>query len=289
MIKATFSKSLNGANGKFLLQVDCTIENNDFVSIFGKSGAGKSTILRILCGLDSPNEGEIWLDNKLVFSSTKKINIPPQKRNVGFVFQDYALLPHLNVYKNLCFGLKKGYPHTKVDEILEFMELTHLKARYPNELSGGQKQRVALARTLCYEAKILLLDEPLSAIDNDMRGKLQDEILHIHKHFGLTTILVSHDISEVFKLSNRILMLKNGKIIRDGSANSVFGESSISGKFSFYAKILEIKKNGLIYIIKILINNNIATITMGDEARDFSVGDDILVASKAFNPMVFKA
>ncbi|RDU63932.1 ABC transporter ATP-binding protein [Helicobacter sp. MIT 14-3879] len=288
MIKLIIKKHLNGSNGKILFDINTTIKDNSFVSIFGKSGAGKTTLLRILSGLDSPKEGEIIVDNEVWFSSKNNINIPPQKRKIGFVFQDYALFPHLNVYKNLYFGLKNKNEKYRIDEILELMELTFLKTKYPNELSGGQKQRVALARALVCENKILLLDEPLSALDNEMRSILQEEILKLHRHFKLTTILVSHDIGEIFKLSNRILHIKNGVIFKDGGINEVFGNKEISAKFNFNAKILDIKQEGVIFLVKILINNNITTITADKEILNYKIGDEILVASKAFNPMIFK-
>lgn len=288
MIEINVKKELNGATNKILLDINTNIENNSFVSIFGKSGAGKTTILRILSGLEIPNEGEIIVDGKIWFNSNKKINIPIQTRKIGFVFQDYALFPHLNVYQNLCFGLKSKKERFKVDEIIEIMELNYLKFRNPSKLSGGQKQRVALARALVYESKILLLDEPLSALDNEMRNILQEEIVKLHQYFKLTTILVSHDISEIVKLSNRILHIKNGKIISDGDINSIFNTNKISAKFSLSAKIIDIEQNGIIFIVKILVNNNIAVITMDKEAENYKIGDEILVATKAFNPIVFK-
>ena len=288
MIELDITKSLNGANGKILLQISTRLKTNDFISIFGKSGAGKTTLLRIIAGLEVADSGRIIVDNEVWFDSEKKINLPPQKRKIGFVFQDYALFPHFSVWKNLAFGLKDSRNKGKIDEILKLMELENLKNKLPKELSGGQKQRVALARALISNANILLLDEPLSALDNEMRGILQDEIIKLHRHFGLTTILVSHDISEIFKLSNRIIHIKEGKIISDGDINSIFGEDSISAKFNFSAKIIDIAPNGIIFIVKILVNNQISTITMGREALDYKIGDEILVASKAFNPLVFK-
>lgn len=291
MIELNITKSLDGANGKMILKINTIIESNSFIGIIGKSGAGKTTLLRILSGLDNADSGKIVVNNEIWFDSTRNINLIPQMRNIGFVFQDYALFPHLNVEKNLAYGLinhSKKQKQDKIKEILELMKLDNLKDKYPNELSGGQKQRVALARSLVREAKILLLDEPLSALDNEMRGILQDEILRLHRHFSLTTILVSHDISEIFKLSNRILHIQNGKIISDGDINSLFNASSNSAKFSFSAKILDIKQNGLIFILKLLINNQISMITMDNEALKYNIGDEILVSSKAFNPMVFK-
>ena len=289
MIEIDITKSLNGANGKILLEISTRLKTNDFISIFGKSGAGKTTLLRIIAGLEVADSGRIIVDNEVWFDSAKKINLPPQKRKIGFVFQDYALFPHFSVWKNLAFGLKDSRQKGKIDEILKLMELENLKNKLPKELSGGQKQRVALARALISNANILLLDEPLSALDNEMRGILQDEIIKLHRHFGLTTILVSHDISEIFKLSNRIIHIKEGKIVSDGDINSIFGEDLISAKFNFSAKIIDIAPNGIIFIVKILVNNQISTITMGREAEDYKIGDEILVASKAFNPLVFKA
>lgn len=288
MIEIDIQKSLFGASGKTLLQINTKIESQSFVSIFGKSGAGKTTLLRIIAGLERADCGKIIVDNEVWFD--KGVNLPPQKRKIGFVFQDYALFPHFSVYQNLAFGIKDSKnKKEKIRSILATMGLEALSTKLPRHLSGGQRQRVALARALVCDAKILMLDEPLSAIDNEMRLSLQDEILRLHKDFGLTTILVSHDISEIFKLSSRILHIKNGVIISDGDINSVFGADNISAKFNFTAKIIDIEPQGIIFIIKILVNNQISTITLGKEAADFRVGDEVLVASKAFNPMVFKA
>lgn len=288
MIEIDIQKSLFGASGKTLLQINTKIESQSFVSIFGKSGAGKTTLLRIIAGLERADCGKIVVDNEVWFD--KGVNLPPQKRKIGFVFQDYALFPHFSVYQNLAFGIKDSKnKKEKIRSILATMGLEALSTKLPRHLSGGQRQRVALARALVCDAKILMLDEPLSAIDNEMRLSLQDEILRLHKDFGLTTILVSHDISEIFKLSSRILHIKNGVIISDGDINSVFGADNISAKFNFTAKIIDIEPQGIIFVIKILVNNQISTITLGKEAADFRVGDEVLVASKAFNPMVFKA
>ena len=288
MIELDIKKSLNGANGAILLEVATQIQRGDFISFFGKSGAGKTTLLRLIAGLEVADFGRIVVDNEVWFDSQKKINLPPQRRRIGFVFQDYALFPHFSVLKNLAFALPNKRESHKINEILSLMQLENLRDKLPHELSGGQKQRVALARALISNARILLLDEPLSALDNEMRVLLQDEIIRAHRHFGLTTILVSHDISEIFKLSNRILHLQEGKIISDGDMNSILGADFVSAKFNFSAKIVDIWQNGLIFIVKILVNNQIATITMGREAGDFKIGDEIFVASKAFNPIVFK-
>lgn len=288
MIEINIKKTLHTQNGIIELDINTNIKKHTFLSIFGKSGEGKTTILRIISGLSNPDSGSIIVDGKIWFDSQKKINLPPQKRKIGFVFQDYALFPHLNVYQNLCFVLENKKEKYRVDEILNLMKLDNLRFAKPHTLSGGQKQRVALARALVYKSDILLLDEPLNALDSDMRSNLQDEIIKLHNYFKLTTIIVSHDIGEIFKLSNRILHLSNGKIINDGNINTILTKNNISSKFSFVAKIIDIEQNGIIFIVKILINNNISVITMGNDALNYKIGDEIIVSTKAFNPIVFK-
>lgn len=281
MLNLNFRKTLNGANGKINLNIKATIEKGEFIGIVGESGAGKTSILRILGGLDVPDSGNISVGNKIWFDKNAGINLSPQKRNIGFVFQDYALFPHFSVFKNLAFGTKNIQ---KINEILEIMNLQNLKHKMPHELSGGQKQRVALARGLVNDKQILLLDEPMSALDSKMRQKLQDELIKIHKLFNLTIILVSHDICEISRLSNRIFNLENGML----KSIKSFGDELLSAKFSFYAKIIDIQKVGIIFVVKILVNNKISIITMGNDALDYKIGEEVLVASKAFNPIILK-
>jgi ABC-type cobalamin/Fe3+-siderophores transport system ATPase subunit len=183
---------------------------------------------------------------------------------------------------------RKRY-YKKIDETLEIMEIKNLSNMKPELLSGGQKQRVALARTLMTNPKILLLDEPLSALDTTMRLKLQDELSLIHQKFNITSILVSHDISEVFKLSNRVFKINLGEIEEDGTPNELFSNQNISGKFKIVGEILSIKKSDILYIIEILSNNEVVKATaVEDEIKDLKIGDKILLSSKAFNPIVNK-
>ena len=289
MIEIDIIKPLYTADGIINLKVNKKINKGDFLTLFGKSGSGKTTLLRILAGLETPKSGKIVVDGETWFDSSKKINLSPQKRNVGFVFQDYALFPNMSVRKNLEFALKKKNEIKKVDEILEIMEIKNLSNMKPELLSGGQKQRVALARTLMTNPKILLLDEPLSALDTTMRLKLQDELSLIHQKFNITSILVSHDISEVFKLSNRVFKINLGEIEEDGTPNELFSNQNISGKFKIVGEILSIKKSDILYIIEILSNNEVVKATaVEDEIKDLKIGDKILLSSKAFNPIVNK-
>lgn len=289
MIEIDIIKPLYTADGIIDLKVNKQINKGDFLTLFGKSGSGKTTLLRILAGLETPKSGKIVVDKEIWFDSSKKINLPPQKRNVGFVFQDYALFPNMSVRRNLEFASKNKNEIKKVDEILEIMEIENLSNMKPELLSGGQKQRVALARTLMTNPKMLLLDEPLSALDTTMRLKLQDELSLIHQKFNITSILVSHDISEVFKLSNRVFKINLGEIQQDGTPNEVFSNQNISGKFKIIGEILSIKKSDILYIVEVLTNNEIVKVTaVEDEIKDLKIGDKLLLSSKAFNPILMK-
>ena len=289
MIEIDIIKPLYTADGIIDLKVNKKINKGDFLTLFGKSGSGKTTLLRILAGLETPKSGKIVVDGETWFDSSKKINLSPQKRNVGFVFQDYALFPNMSVRKNLEFALKKKNEIKKVDEILKIMEIENLSNMKPELLSGGQKQRVAFARTLMTNPKMLLLDEPLSALDTTLRLKLQDELSLIHQKFNITSILVSHDISEVFKLSNRVFKINLGEIQQDGTPNEVFSNQNISGKFKIVGEILSIKKSDILYIVEVLTNNEIVKATaVEDEIKDLKIGDKLLLSSKAFNPIINK-
>ena len=210
MIHCQLHKTLNTAQGTLSLAVDFTIEKGEFVSLYGPSGAGKTTILRMIAGLLAPDAGVLLINNKAWFNGTKKLSLTPQQRNVGMVFQAYTLFPNMTIRENLTYALKKGQDQSIIDELIQVIDLEALQHRKPDTLSGGQQQRVALARALVQQPSILLLDEPLAALDKKMRATLQDYLLKVHRKYELTTILVSHDITEVTKLSDRVLILDQG-------------------------------------------------------------------------------
>lgn len=289
MIKFYAHKTLQTADGKLPLDVSFSVEKGLFITIYGNSGAGKTTILRILAGLTDTEKSLIEVDGDYWNNTDKKIILPIQKRSVGFVFQDYALFPNLTVRENLAFALQKGNDKKIVDELLELMELQYLQNSKPQHLSGGQKQRVALARAIVRKPKILLLDEPLSALDDEMRFKLQDYILKAHQQYQLTTILVSHHLPEIFKLSTHVILLDKGKIIKEGTPSFVFSEEKISSKFKITGEIIAIEKSDVVYIVSVLSGSNIIkVIATEDEIISLKVGTKVLVASKAFNPMIQK-
>jgi molybdate transport system ATP-binding protein len=289
MIEFKISKKLQSASGEMILNLDFQVKENDFVTLYGTSGSGKTTTLQILSGLINPDEGIIKVNDIIWLDTHSKINLPPQKRKIGYVFQDYALFPNMSVRENLIFALEKGQDKTIVDELLQTMELVSLQYQRPNQLSGGQQQRVALARALVRQPDILLLDEPLSAIDTEMRLKLQDYLLEAHRKYKLTTILVSHDISEIYKLSDQVIVIENGIILKQGIPSEVFSSHSNSGKFQFIGTILKIEKENFIYIVSVLIGTNIVkVIAMEEEIETLHIGEKIVVSSKAFNPILTK-
>ncbi|MBL0702579.1 MAG: ATP-binding cassette domain-containing protein [Sulfurospirillum sp.] len=286
MIEIDIQKSFKNKNEQINFHFKTTIENNSINAIFGQSGSGKTTFLRLLSGLETPDIGYIKVNDKIWFDSKKKINLVPQKRDVGFVFQDYALFPNMSVIKNLRFAQQEKNENF-LQELLEIVDLKELQNKFPNALSGGEKQRVALIRAVARRPKLFLLDEAFSALDYSMRQQLQDSIDKIHKSFKMTTLFISHDISEVYRLSSHIKIVKNGKIVKEGTPDILFDNSKISGKFKFSAKILKIKKADIVYIITLLIGNNLTkVVATKEEVNKLNTGDTILVATKAFNPII---
>ncbi len=289
MIELAFQKILKSASGEMLLDVDLAIEEGKLLTLYGKSGAGKTTLLMILAGLLSPDKGKIKVGDAFWTDTEKKIKLPPQKRNVGFVFQEYALFPNMTVRENLLFALGKGQDKKIVDHLVEIIDLGQLQDRDPKTLSGGQKQRVALARALVKKPRILLLDEPLSALDAEMRIKLQSYILEVHREFKLTSILISHDVSEIIRLSDFLIELDHGKIIRQGLPTDLFTSDRVNAKFQFTGEVMKMVKQDFIVIVTVLIGKDLVKVIANDkEAADLNIGDRVLIASKAFNPIIHK-
>ena len=281
MIHININKALHGSNGAMNLDVSLDIKKGDFVALSGLSGSGKTTLLRILAGLETAN-GTIKIDNELWLD--EKFSLAIQKRQIGFVFQDYALFENMSVEQNLLYVNKDKTLCTK---LLELTELKQLAKRMPKSLSGGQKQRVSLCRAMMNRPKLLLLDEPLSALDPYMRTKLQNEILTLHKEFETTTIMVSHDPSEIYRLSNRVIVLEQGKVINDGHAKDILLKTSGSQKFSFEGELLDIVKTDVIYIAIISIASQLVEVVLcEDEAKELKIGQKVRVGTKAFAPTI---
>ncbi len=289
MIQLSLHKELKAATGNMSLDIDLALESGQFITLYGESGAGKTSTLRMLAGLLSPDHGKIIINDKIWLDTEAKINLKPQQRKVGFVFQDYALFPNMTVRKNLEYAFAKNQDYTIIEELIEIVELGELQHQKPSTLSGGQQQRVALARALVQQPEILLLDEPLSALDTKMRIKLQDYILKVHNKYNLTTILVSHDIGEIIKLSDKVCMLDKGNIIKSGTPSEIFTSHQMSAKFQFTGEVIAIQKEEVVYIVTVLIGTNVVKIIAQEsEINDLKIGDTVMVGSKAFNPVIQK-
>jgi molybdate transport system ATP-binding protein len=202
-------------------KLDC---EDEVFALLGSSGCGKSLTLKCIAGVEKPDKGLIIINNETVFDSEKKINIPPQKRKVGYLFQNYALFPTMTVWNNISSVIRK--PKTEkpalVKNMIDMFHLESVKNLFPREISGGQQQRVALARILVSEPEILLLDEPFSALDTHLKWKVEQEITAILEKFNGTTILVSHDRSAAYRLSNKIAVMNNGEVESTGTKEEIF-------------------------------------------------------------------
>ena len=208
-----FDKVDKSYDGKVLVVKDLQLDiaEGEFITMLGPSGSGKTTCLMMLAGFETPTNGEILLDGNIIS------NIPPHKRGIGMVFQNYALFPHMTVYENLAFPLRvrkieKDEIDKKVDKALSMVSLNGFESRMPGQLSGGQQQRVAVARALVFDPSVVLMDEPLGALDKNLRESMQYEIKHIHESIGVTVVYVTHDQSEALTMSNRIAVFNDGKV-----------------------------------------------------------------------------
>lgn len=194
-----------------------------FIGILGESGAGKSQTLRCIAGIEKPDNGRICINDSVYFDAEKKINITVQKRNVGYMFQNYALFPTMSVYENVVAGIRgKDISSEDIWDYLRRFQIDELADVYPNKLSGGQKQRVALARILIGKPEIIMLDEPFSALDATLRDKMQQELMASLKEYNGTVIMVSHNRDEIYRFSDEIYILSNGKIIESGDKKEIF-------------------------------------------------------------------
>lgn len=281
MITININKKLHGSHENMNLHVNLKIEDGEFLALSGKSGSGKTTLLRILAGLENA-DGKITVDEKEWLNANSSLRV--QERHIGFVFQEHALFENMSVLQNLLFVQKD---QELAEHLLEITELSAFKKRFASSLSGGQKQRVSLCRAMMRRPKILLLDEPLSALDPLMRQKLQEEILQLHKEFQTTTIMVSHDPSEIYKLASRVIELEHGKIIKDGTPKELLLKTKGSQKFSFSGELLSLKKVDVIYIAVVAIGQQLVEVALSQsETEGLTIGERVTLSTKAFAPTI---
>ncbi len=205
---------------EFSLQAELALQDG-VLGLMGSSGSGKSMLLKCLAGIETPDSGRIVLNGRVLFDSAAKINLPPQKRRVGYLFQSYALFPNMSVAENIICGprakgLRQEQSHAVVQAMVSKFQLQGLEARYPRQLSGGQKQRAALARLLAVEPEVILLDEPFSALDTQLKDRLQEQLQQLLAEYGGISVLVSHDRQEIERLSDRVLFIQQGILSEEG-------------------------------------------------------------------------
>ncbi|MFC5696690.1 ABC transporter ATP-binding protein [Pseudomonas sp. GCM10022186] len=240
-------RNLNKHYGDFTAvdNISLDIQDGEFLTFLGSSGSGKSTTLSMLAGFETPSSGEILVDGKSL------VNVPPHKRDIGMVFQRYSLFPHLNVRDNIGFPLDirkqaAGERERRVEAMLKLVQLEKFAQRRPAQLSGGQQQRVAIARALVYEPRILLMDEPLGALDKKLREDLQDELRHLHRRLGITIVYVTHDQEEAMRLSQRIAIFSHGRIVGLGSGYDLYQNppNAFVASFLGNSNFLRVKAQG---------------------------------------------
>lgn len=245
------TKTFHSAQGQteVLKGINLTIEDGEFVTLLGASGCGKTTLLRIIAGLEEADTGSIILDGKDITA------LEPYKRDVNMIFQNYALFPHLTVEENIGYGLKlkkvpKAIIHKKVEEMLVLVQLEGYGKRYPDKLSGGQKQRVAIARALINEPKVLLLDEPLGALDLKLRRQMQLELKRLQRKLGITFIYITHDQEEAINMSDKIAVMHEGVFEQVGTPNEVYYEPKTSYVASFVGDANLLRIDGELYALR---------------------------------------
>jgi iron(III) transport system ATP-binding protein len=211
--------------GKVVIHpLSITVKDGAFVALLGPSGCGKTTLLRMVAGLENPTGGEMRLGDRVVYDAAQGVNLPPEERRVGMVFQSYAVWPHMTVAQNVEYPLRLARIEGReavVNEALDLVRMREYADRYPNQLSGGQQQRVALARGLAMKPPILLLDEPLSNLDARLRAEMRREIRELHRRLGITILYVTHDQREAFEMSTHVVVLNEGRIAQQGTPEEV--------------------------------------------------------------------
>lgn len=274
-MKVSLQKQLRGGKNFFQLDVSFEIPAGEMLAIMGPSGAGKTTLLKMIAGLLAPDRGSVEVGGEPWYDHQHRINLRPQERSIGYVFQDYALFPNMSVRKNLQYALASGQPREIIDEVLELIHIQNLANQKPPSLSGGQQQRVALARAIIRRPKVLLLDEPFAALDDTMRSKLQYDLMELHHRYRTTTLLVSHNPAEVARMASQVIMLRDGQVVQQGSPTSVL---TSTGDMLLKGEILAIDQNQVTIVIK----NSLSTLIINNATDRYKVGDTLSINSEDY-------
>lgn len=293
MLKINIEKTID----KFKLKIKFDFKKG-VLGIIGESGSGKSMLLKCLSGIETINKGYIELDDKILYDSEKVIDTKIQNRNIGFVFQNYAIFPHLNVYENIEYGIKNinnNERKIKIDSIIKKMKLVGFEKHYSNQLSGGQLQRVALARTLVKEPKLLLLDEPFSALDSHIKERLENELLKLIKeNFDGLVIIVTHNIEEAYKLCDYIAVMNNGRLMQLDTKERLIKNpdnihtARLTGCKNIFEGII-IEKDEKIMLVAaydLIIKYNLSDEKQKDKLKNKSKGDALNIGIRAHDIVI---
>ena len=271
--------------GTFRLTVDLCVEPGTTAAVLGPSGSGKTLTLRVIAGLAAPAGGKIASNGRVLYDSAANVNEPPRKRRAGFVFQDYALFPHLSAAENMAYGFRGGRAaaRARVAELVDMLGLGGLEARRPAQLSGGQRQRVALGRALASEPEFLLLDEPFSALDAPTRAALTEQLLELESRVAVPTVLVTHDLAEAHALAQQLVVIDGGAVLQSGPRDDVFGRpaSPRVGELVGVRNILPATISALADAIATVDASGIPMRTPADGPPPLSTGDRVTVGLRA--------
>lgn len=271
MITCKVKKEYKSNKKNFSLNVNACFKTNTINVLFGVSGSGKTSLLRLISGLDKPDSGSIVYNNSCWFNSSKKKSTPINKRNIAYVFQDYALFPNMTVLQNLQFANKEKNSDL-LNDLITTLQIQHLVKSKPNQLSGGQQQRVALARAIIQQPDLLLLDEPLTAIDETLRFKLQNYIKQLQQKYNFTVIMVSHNLQEVLNLAKHVVVINYGEIIDQGSLEILLGNNP---KNTLIANVLNIKED---YVTVLIATQQITIKKSKIIEHSFIIGDKVTLS-----------
>ncbi|MGG7660911.1 sulfate/molybdate ABC transporter ATP-binding protein [Dyadobacter sp. BHUBP1] len=271
--------TLHTAHGILPMEVDFALPVNSILALTGPSGVGKTTLLRQIAGLAMPQAGRIAFGEKPWLDTAARVHVPAQQRHIGFVFQDYALFPHMTVMQNLEFALPKNHDSALIGHLLDMAGLTQLTNRKPHQLSGGQQQRVALARALVREPELLLMDEPFAALDPDMQLQLQDLLLKLHRERPFAVILVTHDIGEIFRLADQVAVMETGRLARFGTPAEVYlTEPAPLNGMLLHGEVLTCERVGDALVVHAWVDNRVRKLnlplhleTQLDPGRSFTI------------------
>lgn len=276
---------------EFGLDVSFEIPRGKVTALFGPSGAGKSSILRIISGLETADGGIILHGREVWFDDKQKIHLPPQRRSIGFVFQDFALFPHLTVERNVAYGIKEKRRLNELKDLISLVGLSGYERYYPAQLSGGQKQRVALIRALARKPDLLLLDEPLSALDWETRRQLQEDLKKIIKQFHVTTLYVTHDVTEVYKLADYVVVLESGRVVKQGTPEEVFLGKKLSTRIQIVGKVVSIESDPIMAVVTVLHDDQYFKTLIDTEEvgrLNLKIGNDVVIGAKSSDVILFK-